>query len=742
MMVTVKGVTLAVGCLVFFSGFVIVSAYLSGWWPGSDEGEGEGGGSRTSVSETIDDFIIREVNHDNIRNNLRHLTLKPHVAGTPAELETAKWVEETWRAQGMDEVHQVAYQVLLSYPEKDTPNLVRILNDSGAAVWTSPGRQKPLYAPEEASPDVLPDFNAYSAPGSVAGDVVYAHFGREEDFKALENLGVEVKGRIVMARYGEVFRGNIAATAEGRGAVGVLLYPDPQQFSPLGEEEVYPSTVYLPGSGVPVGTVFTHDGDPLTLLYPAVDSAYRMSESKANLPRIPIQPISYDDARHILRHMGGELVPSGWQGGLNVTYRLGPGLAETGWKVTMEVLTHNVPTTIYDVVSVIRGSEEPDRYVILGNHRDAWYLGGLDPSSSTAALLELSRVLNVLRNETGWQPRRSVVLCSWGAEEYGLVGSMEWSEQFHKQLMARTTAYLNVDMAIDGNYTLRAQSTPLLYHLLFEAAAKIPNPDPEEIAAGRPTVYDTWTLRRPDTDHPGRPSVAILGSGSDYKAFQHNLGVPSLDVRYTHGPGLYTQPLYHTLYETFAAADELYDRGFNFQAAVTQMWAVMAVNLADAQLLPFSLVEYGDFVTVAFDQLVEHYGDLISSRNITLDYFCAAVTEFSQAARNFTNNIININSTNPLAVRRVNDQMMMVERAMIDPHGLPGRPDYNHVVMVPSISNIYASTAFAGLTDALDGITDLDPEQQEERWDQFSQHLAAVTYYVTTAGKVLSDDLW
>ncbi|KAK4312970.1 hypothetical protein Pmani_015635 [Petrolisthes manimaculis] len=185
-------------------------------------------------------------------------------------MENAMWVADRWREQGWDQVHLVPYQVLLSYPKNDTPNLVSVLDESGVEMWTSQGWQDPLYAPEEFSSEILPNFNAFSAPGQVEGDVVYAYFGRQEDFDLLESLGVQIAGRIVLARYGEIFRGNIAATAERLGAVGLVLYADPQQYAPLGEEAVYPNTVYMPPSGAADGSVFLDNGDPLTQFYPAI----------------------------------------------------------------------------------------------------------------------------------------------------------------------------------------------------------------------------------------------------------------------------------------------------------------------------------------------------------------------------------------------------------------------------------------------------------------------------------------
>ncbi|XP_069193533.1 N-acetylated-alpha-linked acidic dipeptidase 2-like [Procambarus clarkii] len=262
-------------------------------------------------------------------------------------------------------------------------------------------------------------------------------------------------------------------TAEERGALGVVMYRFPADYAPAGPDFVYPHSSYMPPSASPFGTVKLGDGDPLTPFYPAIESAFRIPEEEASLPKIPAQSISYDDAWQILSRMGGAVAPASWQGNLNNTYHTGPGLAHPGWKVNVDVNNNNTQTITYNVVGVITGHEEPDRYVILGNHLDAWLFGGLDPNSGTAAMLELSRVFVHLRNETGWRPRRSLVFCGWGAEEYMAVGSKEWTQQFAKQLSDRAVAYLNVDMALEGNYTLRTMSSPLLTDAVFESAKKV-----------------------------------------------------------------------------------------------------------------------------------------------------------------------------------------------------------------------------------------------------------------------------
>lgn len=690
----------------------------------------------------VEDYIINNVNPDNIRTFLRNMTRRPHLGGTEEERELARWVATTWEEQGLDQVHLVPYHVLLSYPSPDIPNLVCIVNANDQAIWTSAARQKPLYAPEEGSPEIPFTFNGYAAPGNVTGQVVYAGYGREQDYDFLSEQGVDISGKIVLARYGKIFRANIAEMAEARGAIGVVLFSDPSDYAPQGSDFVYPHSYFMPPSAAPFGTVKLVDGDPLTPFYPAVESAFHIPEEEAAIPKIPVQPISYEDAWQILSRMGGTPAPPEWQGGLNVTYKLGPGFLKNEFSLNLDVNNQNAHTITYNVVGVIKGSVEPDRYVMLGNHLDAWILGAIDPNSGTAAMLELSRVLMQLSKETGWRPRRSLVFCAWGSEEYGLVASVEWTEQFGKQLADRTIAYLNVDMAIEGNYTLRTKSAPLLNDIIFESTKKIPNPNPEEVAEGRRSVYDTWRLRKPDPVDPEKPQMLFIGSGSDYKGFQHNLGIPCMDTRYTHDNTTKGEPMYHTLYETFALVDEIYDQGFHYHKAVTALWGDVAVVLSDSKIIPFSLVAYAEFIIRAYEEIADKYGELIASQNITMEFFGTAVNNFNATVSEFNENLKHINLNKPLVVRKVNDQLMMVERAFIDPRGLPGRPEFNHVVTAPSKKNAYAGTAFAGLTDTLAAITESPEDQRDALWRTFSHHLAAVTHLLSTAAKVLTDDLW
>ncbi|KAF2349679.1 Transferrin receptor-like dimerization domain [Trinorchestia longiramus] len=691
---------------------------------------------------SISEFIRNNVNPDNIRSYLRFLTSQPHIGGTEAELLTAEWVAELWRNQGLDDVAVVPYDVLLSYPDPVAPNMVRVVQSAtGTTLWESHPKQDPLYSPEEGRDDVPFNFNGYSAPGNVTAELVYVHYGRETDFEYLNSTGVTIEGRIVLARYGQIFRANIADLAEKRGALGLILFSDPADYAPRGTDQVYPDTVMMPPSAAQLGTVKLVDGDPLTPFYPAIESAFRIPEEEAAIPKIPVQPISYEDAWKLFNSLGGNAAPAEWQGGLNITYRIGPSIPSLG--VNLDVHTSNQRVTVRNVVGTIRGSQEPDRYVVLGNHRDAWIFGAIDPSSGTAAMMELSRVLMAATTEIGWRPRRTLVFCSWAAEEYGLVGSMEWVEQFSKQLQDRAVAYLNVDMAIEGNFTLRTKSAPLLYDVIYNATKQVPNPDPAEVAAGRTTVYDTWLLRRPDPDNPELPEMLFIGSGSDYKGFQHNLGVPCLDVRYTHDSETLGEPLYHTLYETFALVDQLYDQNFSFHSSITKLWGQITVEFSDAIVLPMSLEAYVSFISDAQAEIVQQFGQMVADKNLTFEYFLDAGEAFNKSVQEFEAALTSLDTSKPMTVRAVNDRMMMVERSFIDPRGLPDRPEYNHVVFAPSSGDAYAGTAFSGLTDALNYIAEHpDDPDIETTWRQFEKHLAAVTHLLYSAGAALSDKLW
>ncbi|MBN3300977.1 FOLH1 carboxypeptidase, partial [Amia calva] len=552
------------------------------------------------------------------------------------------------------------------------------------------------------------------------------------------NLSMSLNGTIALARYGRIFRGDKVKIASDYGCVGVILYSDPADYTVDGGGRVYPEDWWLPGSGVQRGTLLMVEGDPLTPFYPSIDSAYYQDQARDQaLSAIPVTPIGYDDAIKYLRIMGGPEVASAWRGKLNVTYRLGPGFAEPhkNSKIKLYVQTYNERRMTKNVIGYIRGQYEPDRYVVLGSHRDAWVFGAVDPSSASAALMELSRAFGKLL-EDGWRPRRSIVLCSWGAEEYGLIGSTEWIEELIQIIGTRAVAYLNVDIAVEGNATLLAFATPNLYKLLYESAKKVAfqlNDCPVK------TVYDTWLATVPSRDNHSLPHIGSLGSDSDYTAFLQLAGVPCTDVKYTYSPvyQISSYPMYHSAYETFDLMSRLMDRGFKYHQAVARLWGVMALTLADQVLLNLDCTQYANKLDIMVAEFQASYGNLLRKNNVSLDGVLKAAQEFKKAASSLHKATQTVELTNPMEVRRLNDQLMNLERAFIDPLGIFGRPWFRHIIFAPSQHDAYGSTTFPGLTDALFDI-EADPDQAR-RWKAVKKEVSVLAFTIHSAASTITD---
>lgn len=575
------------------------------------------------------------------------------------------------------------------------------------------------------------------------GKLVYVNYGRVEDFENVTEI-VNITGCICVARYGKIFRGNKAALAEKFGCSGLILYSDPADFASTGTNEVYPNSWWLPGTGVQRGSLSLTIGDPLTPLYPATESAYRLDPSEAQLPRIPVQPIGYDDARVLLQNMTGPESPPDWKGRLDVPYNIGPGYGNDDLHVRMDVSTTSKLATTYNVIGFIEGRVEPDRYVILGNHHDAWVFGAVDPSSGTAVMLELSRAFGKLLAR-GWRPRRTIVFCAWGAEEQGLIGSREWVENFGHILGHRAVAYINVDVAVQGNFTLRGNALPLLKDVLYDVAKSTLNPDEEEIRAGRRNVYETWLKRSPEKNATGqltgRPRVGLLGSGSDYDPFITAIGVTSIDLRYSFDEslGLSSYPLYHSAYETAHLFETYIDPSFKFSTALGQIWAELARRLADSILIPFNVSTYAQTIDSQVRSLEQRYGSLLRRNRIDLEPLHQAVQNFTQASADFEDLVSRTSKEDTQAVRRLNDQMMQLERAFIDPPGVLDRRGQRHVLFAPSMNNLYSGSGLPGLVDSLFRIEKVKNDgERRRRWNEVAKQVSILTFFVETAAASLS----
>ena len=693
---------------------------------------------------------------------LRALTEEPHVAGTPADRKTAEDVRDKLKSWGW-QTEIVEYEVLLNYPTHVQCELVRPDNVSLKITEDAVAADK-----DSASPDAFPGFHGYGVSGDVTGQVVYANYGRPEDFAALEKMGVDVRGKIVLVRYGELFRCLKVRNAQKRGAIGILIYSDPADDG-YGRGDVYPNGPFRPGSSLQRGSVqflSLGPGDPSTPNGPSTKDAKRLPidrrngfpivvsgftppdsrntpiqavqawEKETGLVRedyyatIPSLPISYDAALPILRAMGGSNVPMGWQGGLPLAYHSGPGPAEVHFQVEMDYQIR----PIWNVIATIPGTVEPDRWVMIGNHRDAWVYGAVDPGSGTAATLEACRALGTAV-QNGWKPRRSIVYASWDAEEYGLVGSTEWADEHASELDTKAVLLLNVDSAV-GGHELDLDGVPSLRDFLLDATEAV-----TDVRSGK-TLRAVWTEKKraqwaatapldfydplweaADPSLPAgtasglaptRPAAVFspqlnpLGSGSDYTAFLDHLGVASVDVGFGGRYGVY-----HSVFDDFYWMEKLCDPEFLTHATAARLYTAIAMRAAAAEVVPFTFTPYGDALREYLDDLrriVERRARAVPPGAVKPIEFegLAALVKSVQTFRTSAGALDR--ATAALAARdgvdlarlsRVNDALQRVERAFLLSKGLPGRPWFRHAIYAPGLTTGYASWPLPGVRQAI-----------------------------------------
>ncbi|XP_034970833.2 N-acetylated-alpha-linked acidic dipeptidase 2 [Zootoca vivipara] len=686
--------------------------------------------------------LFAELKAENIREFLRSFTKLPHVAGTEQNLHLARQIQAQWKEFGLDTAELVHYDVLLSYPNQSNPNYVAITDDHGNEIFNTSLFELPPEGYENVS-GVLPPYNAFSAQGTPMADLVYVNYGRTEDFFKLEReMGINCTGKIAIARYGKIFRGNKVKNAMLAGAKGIILYSDSADYCAPGVDP-YPDGWNLPGGGVQRGNVLNLNGagDPLTPGYPAKEYTFRYGvDNGVGIPRIPVHPIGYHDAEILLRSMGGPPPPDeSWKGNLNVSYNIGPGFSGTysKRKVRMHVHTVNKITRIYNVIGTIKGAVEPDRYIILGGHRDSWVFGGIDPTTGAAVLQEVARSFGKLVMK-GWKPRRTIIFASWDAEEFGLLGSTEWAEENAKILQARAVAYINSDSSIEGNYTLRVDCTPLLNRLVYNLTKEIASPDD---GYGSKTLYESWLEKDPSSESKTLPRISKLGSGSDFEAFFQRLGIVSGRARYTKNRKVdkfSNYPLYHTTYETFELVERFYDPTFRKQLAVAHLRAGLVYELANSQVLPLRCQDYAEALRThangIYDVAKRHKAHL-GTYQVSFDPLFSAVANFTEAAADFHHRLSQLDQNDPIAVRMVNDQLMLLERAFIDPLGLPGRRFYRHIIFAPSSRNKYAGVSFPGIYDAM---FDIDSRtDQRKAWEEVKRQISIATFAVQAAAGTL-----
>ena len=627
----------------------------------------------------------------------RTFTAEPHPATSERNNQLADFVAETWRKQGWEDVTLRRYDVLHSRPRSVSLEMI-------APVQFTASVREDAYDvdPDTKNPAVSGAYFGYSASGDVTAELVYAHSGNPEDYDLLRKNGISVKGKIVLVRYSNPYsyRGFKALTAEREGAAALLIYSDPAEDGST-RGKVFPDGPWGPESHIQRGAI-TYDyivpGDPTTPGWASVPGAKHIAPEEArSLPKIPALPLSWRDAKPLLENMNGHAAPKDWQGALPITYRF-TGRVKVHVKIDMDASMQ--PYTV--VEARIRGSELPDEWVLLGNHRDAWAFGGVDPSSGTASMMELTRSLGELK-QRGIRPRRTIVVCSWDGEEYALTGSTEWGEQFADDLKKKLVAYLNVDESVAGAATT-AGSEGLSFSpsAVGSLAPMLVQASKEVRAPSGKSLYEAWratAMRDLKTSSPPLDSALVetrIGSGSDHTVFLNHLGRPVVNLGFTGDYGVY-----HSMYDDHYWMAHIGDPSFEYHIALTRIWGVVALRLANADLLPF---DFG-FNAAALEQFLSELErkNKIEPRRLSLKRLHGRILEFEKAGGALRETLArDLPSATASAgkVQRLNEQLLQVESNWLDPAGIPGRPWFQHLLY--SSRYTYAHLEFPGLTEAVE----------------------------------------
>ncbi|KAJ8323417.1 Vacuolar protein sorting-associated protein 70 [Batrachochytrium dendrobatidis] len=663
---------------------------------------------------------------DSIRDTLKHLTGKTHVAGSDGDNQFATYIKERWEAAGLPMTHIDSYYPLLNYPISRSLTLLEpfrydaVLREPAIAEDTTSG-----------DPDAVPTFLGYSPSGNVTAELVYANFGGIEDFAMLAKNGIDVKGKIVLVRYGGAFRGLKVRAAELSGAAAVLIFSDPAQDGyKMGA--TYPDGPWRPPHGVQRGSIqypTFYPGDPLTPFIAATKDAPRIPIEEAPIPKIPAIPISYADAAPFLKALVGHGILArtlslSWQGGLDMDYWTGPAA-----KVNMYVNNDFKIKPIWNVLSIIEGKHEPDQAIILGGHSDAWVYGSVDPSSSNSVIVETGVALGKMY-KSGWRPDRTIILASWDGEEYGLLGSTEWVED-HVEVLNRTAiAYINLDMGAYGPH-FHAAASPSLANLIRDVTKGVKDPN-----SGK-SVYKLWNQEAGVDTPQGRvPRISPLGFGSDYVAFLQFVGVAAMDIKFEGDYGVY-----HSNYDSFHWMEKFGDPTWEYHKTLASIVGRIVLSLAHDEILPFDyapysyeLTRYATDVSTAL-QTAEFPIEWASSLHEAIQLFSKAVNKLNKAIDGLSDIETKTNAEQmdePKLVVQGNDnnEIMMItsfdadlsaskkhkkrpnakklnkilgfgERAFINKDGIPGRSWYKHVVYAPGEWSGYGAEMFPAIHEAI-----------------------------------------
>jgi N-acetylated-alpha-linked acidic dipeptidase len=619
------------------------------------------------------------------------MTAEPHHAGSPYEIKLADYVSDQFRQMGIEST-KYEYSVLLPWPKERRIDIV------------APDQLK-LQVEEEKirgdqwadKPGILPAYNAYSPSGDVTGEIVYVNFGIPADYETLDKLGISVKGKIVLARYGGSWRGIKPKVAAEHGAIACIIYSDPHEDGYF-QGDVYPDGPFRGAGMIQRGSVMDmprYPGDPSTPDRPSKAGVERLPMDKIEtFAPIPVQPMSYRDGVELLKRLKGPVAPEAWRGALPVTYRIGPGPA----KVHMNLQMDYGQRRLINVVGKITGAVAPDEWIIVGSHRDAWVFGASDSVSGHVSMMAVARAMSEMMKK-GWKPRRSVLFISWDGEEQGLLGSTEWVEDLTAELKAKAAIYVNRDAGAGGlNFGGSAvhSLTPFVYEV---TQAVVP-------AGATKSLYEGWLERaREQSPTVTAPPVGALGSGSDYTAFLDHVGIAAMDMGLNGKGG---DGSYHSTYDNPTWFKKYIDPQFSFSVLAAQVTGVALLRLADAEMLPFDYESYGRQILEYIGEIEQQAAKASAESAKRIDFaglrsaaegFAKAGVELRTSGERLLDGSAEVNTQGLAAL---NHRLIMAERDLIEPAGLPDRPWYRHVIYAPGLYTGYGVKTIPGVREAVD----------------------------------------
>ena len=632
-----------------------------------------------AAEPTAEEILSAAPNAASYGKHLLLLTEEPHMAGTERNHALAEYVRDRFREYGLDDVSFHEFPALLSYGKSAalairTPvdQTLDLREDSYPA-----DKDSRLY---DDPANVA--FHGYAPSGKIRAEVVYANGGSPEDFQVLDRMGIDLKGKIVLMRYSDPYsyRGYKLYQAEQRGAAGAIIYSDPAEDG-FRRGPVYPDGPWGPESHIQWGAIlydWLGQGEPFTFHWKQQPDGRWVEgpERDKQLPRIPSMPLNARNAAAILKQLGGPEAPKDWQGGLPLTYHIGPGPVT----LDMDVQNDERVGTLRSVIGVIRGREEPDKMVILGNHLDAWIYGAVDPSSGTAALLETARAFGAALKQ-GHRPRRTIVFAVWDGEEPLLGGSTQWTLKNAELLRRNAVTYINVDTGVTGG-EFTGGATPALAEFLRDVTKAVPDPVTE-----KKPLFEAWASRFEDRV----PEVETIVGATDYTAFQEYVGVSCIDM-YFDGP----YGVYHSMYDDYFRQSTVVDPGFAIGVGLARVWGILAWRLAEVPVLP---MRYSDYARAAVGYIEAAEAHAGSEKPLKLAAAHAAAGRWGAAATRFEQHLAD-GPVAPETARAVNDRLMQVERALVELRGMRGRPFIRHLLVAPQPS--YRSAYLPRIWDDID----------------------------------------